>query len=359
MLVSSLNREIGRPIRWALALLCLCLSASAQAQETASDEYSFVVIGHPRGEPDNEPYYLRDELIAEVARLEPDLVVFTGDMIWGDWFQPGADRARITEHWERFDAAWGQLGVPLFRVPGNHDINDPVTRDVYFERYGALPKAETFRNSRFLLLGTPVVPEGDTPPTLPRSNSRVTELDPAHVAFLREEAAGSDAYDHTFIFTHHVVWRSMDWAWWRDVEPMLAGSTVRAVFSGDFGPAKYAYRAVNGIEYFQSAVGELRRPDQIYTVPGAALNLQFDTYLHVTVSGPDVYVDVRPFAAKVADGRHTPEYWDQALSPRPKSTTEKIRDLIGGPKRQALLVGLVLMGFLAGVVVTRWLGRRA
>lgn len=321
-------------------------------------EFSFVVIGHPRGNSNNEPFVLRDALIEEVADLEPDLLVFTGDMIWGDWFEPEADRARITEHWDRFDRAWGQLGVPILRVPGNHDVNDPVTRDVFTERYGALPRAESFGNSRFLLLATPVYPEGDTPPSLPRSASRVTALDAAHVAFLEEQVAASGDHAHSFIFTHHVVWRSLDWPWWSDVEPMLAGSDIRAVFSGDYGPSKFAYREKNGIEYFQSAVSETWPPDQIYTSRGLALNLQFDNYLHVTVSGNEVDVDVRTFGATTS-GRHSPDYWDTAFSPRPQSTQEKIREFVGGPKRQAFLGGLLVLGFLIGAFVTRWFGRRA
>lgn len=119
---------------FAFLILCLAVPSSVLAQvESSTDqtEFSFVVIGHPRGGSDNEPFYQLDELVHQVAQLEPDLVVITGDMIFGDWFEPGADRGRITEHWDRFDAAWDELGVPIYRVPENHDINGPVTRDIY------------------------------------------------------------------------------------------------------------------------------------------------------------------------------------------------------------------------------------
>ena len=52
---------------------------------------------------------------------------------------------------------------PIHRVPGNHDITDLATRDVYFRRYGRVPSAVRVGKVLFLLLSTTRIPaDGDT-----------------------------------------------------------------------------------------------------------------------------------------------------------------------------------------------------
>ena len=138
--------------------------------------FSFVVIGHIRGDGNDKMSPLLDELLGKVRKDKPDFIFLTGDMIWGDVHAVMPDADVINRDWDRLDAAVGQLGVPVYRVPGNHDIHDPITRDIYFARYGELPKAFTYRGSRFILLNSSWTPEGNERLTPKRQYTRGVQL---------------------------------------------------------------------------------------------------------------------------------------------------------------------------------------
>ena len=334
----------------------------SESKNRATTHYSFVVIGHIRGEEDNKPFFLLDELIAEVARLKPDMVFLTGDMIFGEWHKTQVDASLITAHWERLDAALSQLEAPIYRVVGNHDINDPVTRDIYVARYGAPPQAVTYGNSRFLLLSSAYIPKGDAPPKTPRPYSRMPDLPSSQVEFIQHELTNADQYAHIFLFMHHIVWWASDRAWWRQVHPLLAKQNVRAVFAGDFGPSKFSYLRRDGIDYYHSALSGWVPANRLRTPLGRVINFQFDNFLHVTVQNGQVHVDVKVLGARTS-GKYNPAYWDEVFtikSPPPLSWRQQIKQALGGRQRRAALAALLLGAFaMGGLTVWLWARRIA
>jgi hypothetical protein len=337
----------------ALLLLAALAGAATQngtAQVPASrDSFSFAVIGHVRGGEQGGYNYLVNELIQQLKQQRPDLIFLTGDMIWGDYTSAQVRRSVVEADWVRLDSAFATVGVPVYRVPGNHDINDPITRDIYFQRYGKPPQVVTHGNSRFLLLNSSYVPTGDSLPRRRRPFIGGVPLDSAQIGFVRRALADTARSQHNFVLLHHVLWWDDDAEWWRTVHPALVGK-VRAVFAGDYGPMKFSHEARDGIDYIQSAIEDFpalrilqRREDS------RLLYQQFDNYVLVTVSGPRVRLEVKTLGP-ISGKKFTPQQW-HAIKDYSPSLSERARELFGSRKRAALIVGALGAAFLLGVAV--------
>lgn len=354
----------------ALALVgSLCLAPhpapGAIPQESAveapapGEPLRFAVLGHVRGLPDGSLYYQLDELVAEVAAAEPAFVVLTGDIIWGDVSSEAVDPAVVSAEWDAIDNALKVIGAPVFRTPGNHDISELVSRDVFVERYGDPQRVFDVGRNRFVIITSGWIPEdGDT-----RRNRMIRgrNLDSAQIAFLRESLPGDGSYDRAFVFMHHLLWwQADDEPWWQEVHPILVKGKVRAVFSGDYGPAKYSYRKRDGVEYYQSGVAP--NPD-LGILRGHEWNrvlaAQFDNWVLVSIDGSDVDIDIETIGETDSGGHWTPDRWREVYGtikrpPRPGprdhfnalvSTRKGLLGVLGA------LAGAFLVGFLAAAVI--------
>lgn len=321
----------------------------------ADSSYRFVVVGHVRRDQRGGLLHPRlGELIERIKSLNPDLVFLTGDMVWGDVDSNPANAAEVEREWQALDSALATLPMPIHRVPGNHDISDLGTRDLYFRRYGRLPQVLEIRGSRFLLLSSAwIPPDGDT-----RHNPfvRPRALDSAQVQFLRSELGRPDRFDHTFVFQHHTLWWEPDAPWWREVHPVLSQAGVDAVFAGDYGPLKFSFTEKDGVRYYQSSLeGDVSLGILRELISSRLLTAQFDNFLHVTVRGPRVDVEVRT-VGETSSGKFTPERWREVnlweAPPAPLPT--RLWRVVGSPRRIA-----VLALFTAGIFAAGWLaGRR-
>ncbi len=351
------------PVEHALPAARAIQARQAAKPDADGQTLSFVVLGHLRGNASG-PHYLLDEIMAEVAALQPDVVFLTGDIIWGDIDTNPADSTRVVREWEVVDSALATLGVPVYRAPGNHDINDLVTRDIFFERYGRLPKVVDVKGSRFILLASGWIPEnGDTGK---HRHIRGVPLDSSQVRFLRDALADTSAYEHAFVLMHHLLWWEADAEWWTTVHPLLVESGVRAVFSGDYGPMKFSSTSRDGVDYYQSSLeGDVSVRMLRAREASRLLAQQFDNFLYVRVDGPRVSVDVRTLG-ELSSGRYTPERWRavhqaqalNGLAAPGRGLAGRLWRAIGTPGR---LLGLGLFAgicFLLGFVAARLLGTR-
>ncbi len=323
-------------------------SQGAAATPPTDGPYTFVVLGHVRGGREG-PNPKLVELLDEVRRLKPAFAVLTGDMIWGDVDNNPARRDAVLREWDYLDSAMATLGVPTYRVPGNHEIQDVVTRDLYWERYGRLPQIVTLGTTRLLLLNsTHMPPDGDT---TKMAFTRGTDLDRAQVAWLRTELA-KPGFAHTFAFLHHLLWwQKPEGAWWRDVHPLLASGGVDALFSGDYGPLKFSTLTKDSVRYFQSAIEgspslEMLRGSEYSRM----LSSQFDNFLAVRVNGPAVDVEVHT-VSEVSSGAFSPAHYQAMMdgpARPPAPFSRRVMNFVGSPKRAAALVVGVLLVFSLG-----------
>jgi hypothetical protein len=97
------------------------VSRPALDSETA---FTFVVSGDSRPTLPNCGFpQVTHRLFAELRLLRPAFVLYTGDFMWGY----GAGRQEMLNDIDRFRALADTTGVPLFNVPGNHEMqSDPA-----------------------------------------------------------------------------------------------------------------------------------------------------------------------------------------------------------------------------------------
>ena len=313
--------------------------------------FSFVVWGHPR-DGDGEPPVHFKEILQRIRDLGADFVIVTGDCINGMYAKP-KDPAVLNGDWDRFETGIKQLGIPFYIAPGNHDVNDPVTRDLFLERFRKPPYAFTFKGSRFIILDTVGIDRQTRGPTRyqpGRSNTwyaGAIPFDNYQMNFLREEAAQADAYEHVFLFFHHSeVWLESSSDWWTEVHPLLSGGPTRAVFSGNPWKGKYRYVERDGIYYIESATfpmpsvsGLRRQPER---ARDSKLN-QLDNLQFVRVQGSDYSIQTIVVGA-LSTPSLSQTYWDQVEEGR--SRREKL--LVWFNKRFNSYESLILLAVVGG-----------
>lgn len=331
--------------------------AFAQASRPDPIPWSFVVLGHIRGW-DSSLHPRLAELLADVRRTQPAVVLLAGDQVWGDTEHSPRRREVVVREWNELDSALATLHAPVVRAPGNHDINDRVTRDVYRERYGLPPMSVVVRDVRFLVLNSAWTPtDADTAES---RNIRGVSIDSSQIAWLRTELPRQGPYRHSFVLMHHLLWWGADTnGWWREVHPLLRVARVRAVFTGDHGPLKYSHLSRDGIDYYQTSIGGdpplvMLRNREFNRV----LEAQLDNFLAVSVAGDSVAVTVATTGASSTE-RFTPEWHASAYQWTPPAPTlgERLRRVIESPARMAALVGFALVSAIAGFLVRGWRDR--
>jgi 3',5'-cyclic AMP phosphodiesterase CpdA len=338
---------------------------AACALALLAERFSFVVIGHTRGGPGNgkQPTARYEEMVSEIRRLAPDFVVLTGDLVYGDFEAKVVDGNAVTRDWEAVDAVFAQLGCPVHRAPGNHDVWEPTTRDIWIQRYGALEKSFEHSGSRFLLLNSCWTPAPGENAQVPPKYIRGVQLDAERVAFVRGEVERAKDAQHVFVFLGHVLWWDDSAPWWSDVHPLLTQVNTRAVFSGDLGPWKFSHLRRDGIDYVQSAV-EFANPPVVMQRNREAVRMlseQLDNFAFVTVDGDGVRIEIKTLGA-LSTGLFTPAMYRDVHEYDAGSFERKVFARMDTPgKLVGWLAKLGLLAFTAGVAVTLtllWLLRR-
>jgi hypothetical protein len=266
----------------------------------------------------------------------------------------------VEHEWNEVDSALATLGVPVFRVPGNHDLHDPVTREIWSRRYGQLPRAIVVHGHRFLMLRSAAI----RPDSGADKFIRGRDLDSTQLEFIRRETANRIAGGRTFAFVHHLLWwQPPEGGWWRQVHPLLVAGGVEAVFSGDFGPVKFSTLSRDGIRYFQTSVMDsipvvMQRNQE----SNRMLAGQFDNFLLVSVGEGAVDVEVRTVGWE-ASGDFSPLRWREVHAPRqeppPPPRWRRMWELIGSPRRLGAIAVVAGLVFAAGAAFGRARSRRS
>jgi hypothetical protein len=319
-------------------------------------QYTFAVIGHTRGGPGNGviPTERYAEMIEEVRRIAPDFVVLTGDLVYGDFEAEVVDAVAVQKDWEAVDAQLARLGCPVHRVPGNHDIWESTTRDIWIGRYGPLQKAFEHEGSRFLLLNSSWTPAPGRTGVVPGRYIRGAQLEGDTLEFARAEIEASREAQHVFVFMGHMLWWEDDAAWWRDLHPLLTEAPTRAVFAGDLGPWKFSHVERDGIDYVQTAV-EFSGPPVVMQrnrEQSRAMAEQLDTFAVVRVLGEDVRIEIRTLGA-LTTGEYTPAKYREVHEYDKGTIRRKVFSRMDTPERlMSWLWKLGCLAFGAGVLAT-------
>jgi serine/threonine-protein phosphatase CPPED1 len=211
----------------------------------------------------------------------PDLVLSVGDNIEGY----SRDAAGVGRMWSAFDAIIAPLRVPFFRLPGNHDISDPVMEQVYLSRYGSTYYAFEIQHVLFLSVdtedGPPVLTpereleihrileraesEGvlhpDKPVELPGQkdpcNAETTHADlgslaethisAAQLNYFRKVLADQPDIRQTIILMHRPAWRNPTSPAFTELQELLHGRKY-TVFAGHYH--QYSHEVIDGSDYY-------------------------------------------------------------------------------------------------------------
>jgi hypothetical protein len=175
--------------------------------------------------------------------IMPEFVMSVGDFIPGNT----ADRAQLEKEWAEFDAELKPLKVPFFFVPGNHDINNDVMREVWKERSGVPYYSFVYKDVLFLALDS-TGEKGDIIPD-------------AQVELMKKALAKYPDARWTFVFLHHPLWLYPSPSGFARIEKLLEGRR-HTVIAGHFH--RYLHEWRNNTNYYVLAStggsSELRGP---------------------------------------------------------------------------------------------------
>lgn len=176
------------------------------------EQFNFVVVGDTQpGEPrEFSPMFFR--MIDEWNNLKPPFVVSLGDLILG-----GAVEG-LDEQWTEWENIIAKLQVPFFPTPGNHDISDKPSEEIYKSRIGPTCYAFSYGNARFIFLDTEEPGQVDT-------------FSDVQIEWLKRELA-KVSEKHLFVFFHKPYFVDPKHPGWAVVEPLLQSFPSVFVFAG-------------------------------------------------------------------------------------------------------------------------------
>ena len=184
---------MGAPLFVAAALLVLMGAGCKTAERSGFDSntfepFVFLHFGDPQltaQKPESESQKARfAQAVSQANELNPAFVLIGGDLV----------SERKPEEWAAFDEVLGQLEVPAFLVPGNHDMSDPQSREEYVTKYGKDFYSITYNNCCFIFLDSELVRPAFANTPLPAQQWEFLE------GTLKE--AKAQGRSHIFISTH-------------------------------------------------------------------------------------------------------------------------------------------------------------
>lgn len=231
--------------------------------DSAPANFTFGIVSDLNG---GERKGIFDIAVAQLNLLRPELIVTVGDLVEGTSSNPDS----IAREYDDFDTRARKAAAPLFHVGGNHDLTDPVMRQVWKDRYGAHYYHFIYRNVLFLVLDTEdhtdarrraihearqaaiKVMDGPEPEKAQdmeyfKMPERVTgNIGEEQTAYFRDIIAKHPEVAWTILFMHKPVWKREGAGSLEGVENALAGRPY-TLFNGHFH--SYSHTVKNERDY--------------------------------------------------------------------------------------------------------------
>ncbi|NIA14809.1 MAG: hypothetical protein GWP08_12095, partial [Nitrospiraceae bacterium] len=255
------------------------LEALRLAPPSDPDTFDFIVVGDSNTLKPLEQSEVFRQSIKEFNLLEPNFVVEVGDIVLG-----GAAEG-VPAQWDLFDEVIAAVEPPYFPLPGNHDISDAATEQLWRSRLGPTHYSFEYGNSQFILLNSEEV-------------GAVERISDEQVAWLTEQLDASTA-TNIFVFLHQPYFEYLDdpetlperWEkHWSNVARAFEGHPVKAVFSGH----QHLYRDCGtreGVRYVISGGAS------VYGMRKTPEEGSFNHYLLVRVRNDEVsWLVIKPYS---------------------------------------------------------------
>ncbi len=208
------------------------------------------------------PYF--EEAVRTMNVLQPDFVFMPGDLIDGyvDIPDREGDAERFSkdfnEQFDLFTHFASKLEMPLYFIPGNHDLTVPEMIPPYIERFGKLWYSFDYRGVHFIALNTEAKPGDDRNFTEEQVKWAVSDI---------EKSKGAR---HTVVFLHNPAWYSkgtLMYDQWVRIENALKGRK---------------YTVIAGHTHRLSTVIRNGRPYYVMATSGGGLGKVHSFYLGET-----------------------------------------------------------------------------
>lgn len=195
------------------------------------DQFQFAIVSdrHGGGRPGIFP-----KAVEKLNMLQPEFVMSVGDLI------PGytEKQALLDEMQSEFASEIAPLGMPLFRIVGNHDIGNEVMAADYEARFGTPYYHFVYKDVLFLCLNSE-----DPPPD---------HLSEEQLAYFADVLAANPSPRWTMVFLHKPFWGDFDetvasTSNWLKFESMLQDRPY-TVFAGHWHT--YVKFERNGHDYY-------------------------------------------------------------------------------------------------------------
>ena len=263
------NIKILTKIVLLLAVLFLFSCDFETPGSEAQISYSFFVAGHVYGNKQlgtrgfHPPFKKKLPMIKEHDSIK--FGVLAGDIVFKN----------DESSWDIIDREVNALGMPVFFVPGNHDLHES---DLFRRRYADKTTGETYfsfyeKGDLFIFLD---------------ANIDSWNISGKQLEFLKKTLSNNTAENNIFIFVHQLIWwdKNNEFAnivpnqvissipdslnYWSDVEPLLSKLPNKVfLFAGDLGAEKkttpYLYFQKNNISYIASGMGSEENDNFILT----------------------------------------------------------------------------------------------
>jgi len=264
--------------------------------------FQFVIVGDRTGGANVQKTF--QTALPQINLLQPEFVINVGDLIEGYSNQA----TELNAEWNEVDSWLGELDMPFFKTPGNHDISNETAKEVWRERYGTTYYYFLYKNVLFLVLDTEYnrpAPPPDMKEKIELYNrlqvedpvkaqamlaefmsdesviaglSTPVSFDEKQVSWVRQTLADHQGVRWTFLFMHEPCWEKSSDSF-RMIQTMLKGRK-HTIFAGHLH--YYDYDNIDGYEYItMGPVGASFHEEG----PG---NVDHITWVTMTDKGPQI-----------------------------------------------------------------------
>jgi hypothetical protein len=163
---------------------------TSEAFRNNPEEFQFAVIGDRTGGANVLGTF--GLAMDQLNLLQPEFVINVGDIIEGYT----EDRDELNAMWDEAEAMTAKLQMPFFYTRGNHDVSNPLAKEVWQERHGPNYYHFVYRDVLFMVLDSEDHPRPEPPPEIKEKTKLYKRLqveDPAAAKKMLAEFMKSEA----------------------------------------------------------------------------------------------------------------------------------------------------------------------
>lgn len=180
------------------------------------DNFQFAIVTDRTG--GHRPGVFKDG-VKKLNLLQPEFVMSVGDLIEGYT----RDREEIYRQWDEFNGFIGELEMPFFYLPGNHDYINEVMAEIWEEKFGRSYYHFVYKDVLFLCLNSEEATKG----------SNLGGIEKEQYKYIQKVLSENQDVKWTLVFMHQPLWTLDNTRYWPDVEKLL-NKRKHTVFVGHY-----------------------------------------------------------------------------------------------------------------------------